>query len=106
MPTVNNIRCLKNIDIGHIGPLHGGTVRMVCGAGSMQLSGVCLSVCLSVPFGSRVLLLRVCCRWPGGQEILIDCCTVGGWAVSSSRAAARRAAANAGSATLSADVGS
>ena len=59
----------------------------------MQLSFVRPSVC---PSG----------RWcgPGGQEILISCCTVSGPAVSSSCAAARHSAANAGSATLSADV--
>jgi len=76
----------------------------------MQLSAVRPSVrpyvCLSVPSGRRTPLLRVCCCGPGGQEISIDCCTAGGPAVSSNRAAARRAAANAGSATLSADVGS
>ena len=64
---------------------------------------VCLSVRLSVPsLASRTRLVRVCCCAPGGQEIPIDCCT----ALSSSCAAARRTAANAGSVTLSADVGS
>jgi len=38
----------------------------------------------------------------GGQEISVDCCT----ALSSSGAAARYSAANAGSATLTAGVGS
>ena len=37
-------------------------------------------------------LLYVCCCWPGGQEISIDCCTVG---------AQQRRRVNAGSATLS-----
>jgi len=46
--------------------------------------------------------LRVCCCGPGSWEISIDCCTASGPAVSSSGATARRAAANAGSATLSA----
>jgi len=61
--------------------------------------------------------LTVCPIWPRqavfaavGPEAKryrsIDRCTAGGPAVSSSRAAARRAAANAGSATLSADAGS
>ena len=68
----------------------------------MQLSGVRLSVRLS----HRPPLLRVCCCGRGGQQISIDCCTAGWVAVSSSRAAARHTAANAGSATLSADVGS
>ena len=73
----------------------------------MQLSGIRPSVCPSVQFGRRTRLLRICCCGPGGQEISIDCGTAGGPAVSSSsRVAARRAAANAGSATLSADVGS
>ena len=40
-------------------------------------------------------LLRVCCYGPSGQEISIACCTTGG-----------HSATNAGSATLSADVGS
>jgi len=67
--------------------------------------GLCngiMSVRLSVTFASRTPLLRVCCCGPGKQEISIDCCQ----ALSSSRAAAWRAAANAGSATLSADAGS
>jgi len=54
----------------------------------------------------RPFIRRVCCCGPGIQETSIDCCTVGGPAVSSSRAAARRAAANASSVPLSADVGS
>jgi len=91
---------------------NSGTARIVCGAGSVQLSGVrlsvrpsaCPSVCPSLPSGGRTPLLRVCCREPGDQKIPIDCCTAGGAAVSSSGAAARRAAAYAGSGTLSADV--
>ena len=73
----------------------------------MQLSGVRPSVRPSVcPFDRLSHLAaasRVCCCGPRSQEISIDRCTAGGPAVSSSRAAARRAAANAGSATLSAD---
>jgi len=68
----------------------------------MQLSGVHPSVRLSVPFARRMPMLPVCCYGPGEQEISVDCCP----ALSSSRAAARHAAANAGSATMSADVGS
>jgi len=48
------------------------------------------------------VLLRVCCCGPGKQEASITCCL----ALSSSRTTARHAAANAGSATLSANVGS
>ena len=44
------------------------TARVVCGAVSMQLSGVCLSVCLSHPASAAGLLL-----WAGGQQISIDC---------------------------------
>jgi len=47
---------------------------MVCGAGSMQRSGVRLSVCLSHPIDLR----RICCCGPGEQEISIDCCTASG----------------------------
>jgi len=64
------------------------------------------SVCLSVPSDCHMLLLRVCCCGPSCQEISIDCCTAGGPAVTSSRNAAWLAAATAGSAALSADVGS
>jgi len=68
----------------------------------MQLSGtVCLSVCPTWPPHAAAAGLLL---WAGGQEISIDCCTAGGPTVSISRAAARRAAANAGSATLSAEV--
>ena len=61
------------------------------------------SVCLPLPaFGRHTPLRRVCCCGPGGQEM-----SMVAWpAVSSRRAAARRTAANAGSATLSADAGS
>jgi len=79
------------------------TARIVRRAGSMQLSGVRPSVCPSVPLACRAPLVRVCCCGPGRQDISIDCCTAGGPEVSSSRAAARRAAANAASATLSAN---
>jgi len=48
-------------------------------------------------------LLRVCCCGPARQEISADCCTPGGPAACSSRAAARHAAANTGNATLSAN---
>ena len=68
------------------------TARIVCGARSMQLSGVRPSVC---PIRPLRLLLQVCCCGPGKQEIWIDCCP----AHSSSSAAAQHAAANAGSAT-------
>ena len=75
-----------------------GTVLIVCGAGSMQLSGAHPSVCPVQP--------QVCCCGPGSQQISSDCCT-GGWlAVSNSHIAACCIAANAESATLSADVGS
>ena len=57
----------------------------------------CPSVCLSIPFARCSSVRRVCCCGPGGWEISIDCCTAGA-------AAARRAAANAGSATFTADV--
>ena len=53
---------------------------ILCGAGSLQLSGVRLSVCPSV----CPIRLRVCCCGPGRQETSIDCCTTGGLAVSSS----------------------
>jgi len=54
-----------------------------------------LSVHLSVPlFGCCMLLQQVCCCGPSGQEILIDCGTVG------------TQTATASSVTLSADVGS
>jgi len=53
---------------------------ILCGAGSLQLSGVRLSVCPSV----CPIRLRVCCCGPGRQETSIDCCTAGGLAVSSS----------------------
>jgi len=69
-----------------------GTAGNVCGAGSMQLSGVRPSVRLSVPSCHRTPLLRVCCCGPGGREISI-CYAAGG---QQQRAAARRAAANAG----------
>jgi len=55
-----------------------GTARIVCAAGSMQLSSVRPSVCPSVPPGRRTPLLRVCCRWLGGQGMSIDCYTSGG----------------------------
>jgi len=53
------------------------TARKVCGAGSMQLSGVHPPVRSSVPPGRRSPRLRVCCCGPGGQEISIHCCTAG-----------------------------
>jgi len=71
------------------------------GAGSRQLSGVRLSVCpIRQPHAAAASLLL----W--AQRPDVDRLLHGGPAVSSSRAAARRAAANAGSATLSANVGS
>ena len=69
-----------------------GTTRTVRGAGAMKRYGVRLSV-PAWPT-ARNPLLQVCCCGPGGQEILIDCCSRG----------VRRM--NAGSATLSAYVGS
>jgi len=51
----------------------------------------------------RPILPPLLLLWAGGQEISIDCCTAGGRMISSSRAAA---GPDAGSATLSADVGS
>jgi len=71
-----------------------GSVRIVCRAGSMQLSGVRLSmsVWVSVPSGRWTPLLQVCCCGSGGHEISVDCCSSG----------LRRA--NVGSATLSAYV--
>jgi len=61
--------------------------RAVCAAGFMKRYGVCLS-----QYGPTAAspLLQVCCCGPGGQEILIDCCSSG----------VRRA--NSSSATLSA----
>ena len=52
----------------------GGTAHLVCGAGSMKLLGVRLSVCPSSnhPHAAAV----VCCCGPGRQEISIDCYTV------------------------------
>jgi len=70
--------------------------------GTARVVRYTVSVLLSVPFTCRSPLPRVCCCGPGEQEISIDCCP----ALSSSRAAARRAAANADNARLSADVGS
>jgi len=49
------------------------TARIVCVAGSTQLSSVRLSVCLSVPSDHRTPLLQVCCCGPGKHEISIDC---------------------------------
>jgi len=43
------------------------------------------SVCWSFSPGRRMLLRRVCCRQPGGQEIPNDRCTADGSTVSSSR---------------------
>jgi len=72
-----------------------GTARILYRTGSMQLSGVRpsvrLSVCPSVPPGHCIPPLWVCCCEPSGQDILIDCCTASGPAVSSSRAKARHA---------------
>jgi len=62
------------------------------------------SVCPSVPpISSRILLLRVCCCAPGWQGY-IDRLLMVVWY--GRRRAARRRAANASSATLTADVGS
>ena len=57
-----------------------GTVRIVCGEGSTQLSGVRMSVRLSVrPVAAGLLLWA---RWAGDIN---RCCTAGGPAVTSSR---------------------
>ena len=72
----------------------------------MQLSGVRPSVRLSVPSGRRTpaaASLLLWARRPRDIDRLLHGRRVGG---GSSHAAARRAATNAGSATLSADVGS
>jgi len=70
-----------------------GRARIVWGAGSMKRYGVRLSVCLSQHGRTAANTeLQVCCCGPGGQEISIDCCSIG----------VRRA--NAGSSTLSAYV--
>jgi len=74
----------------------------------MQLSGVRPSVrlpacCIRPPHAAAAGLL-LWARRPGGIDRLLHGRRA--TAVSSSRAAARLAAANAGSATLSADVGS
>jgi len=54
----------------------------MCDMRSVELSGmllsVCLSVCLSVSSSRRMLLLQVCCCGPGAQEILISCCSSDG----------------------------
>ena len=71
-----------------------GTAHTVCAAGSMQQSGVRPSV-------RRTPLLRVCCCGPGGQEISNGLLT-DRW----SAAAAPQRRPYAGSATLSATVGS
>jgi len=75
-----------------------GTAHVVIVAGSMRRYGVRPSVRQSLPAWAAPTaanpLLQVCCCGPGGQEISIDCCSSGG----------RRA--KAGSATLSAYVGS
>ena len=60
-----------------------GIGRTVCRAGSVT----------AVPFAGCCSMQRVCCCEPGGWEILTNCCTAGA------------AAANAGSATFTADVG-
>ena len=77
---------------------------MKIGPQCMYLSGirpsVCLSICPSVHLSHPAAANRCC-----SQQISIDCCTAGDPAVSSSRATARRAAANVqGSGTLLADV--
>jgi len=71
------IRCQRNLSASHllIFFVHVGTARVVCRAGSMQLSGVRPSVCSSVPSGRCTPLLQVCCFGPSGQEISIYCCT-------------------------------
>jgi len=66
----------------------------------MKRYDICPSVCLSVsvsqhgPIAANPLM-QICCCGPGGQEISIDCCTAGA-----------KQRANAGSAMLSAYVGS
>ena len=70
-PCVSTAHCLQSRIIG--------TARIACGAGSMKLSGVCLSFRPYVPsFGRCMPLRQVCYFGPGGQEISIDCCTAGG----------------------------
>jgi len=67
------------------------TARIVCRAGSMQLSGVRPSVCLSHPAAAR----RCCGFAAVGTTVRRYRSIAARPAVSSSRAAARRAAANA-----------
>ena len=68
-----------------------GTTRIVCRAGSVTVGRP------SVHSGHHTPLLRVCGCGSGRQQILTDCCTVG---------AQEQRQPNAGSAVLSADVGS
>ena len=53
------------------------TARIVCVAGSMKRPGACPSRLSVSSFGRRTPLQRVCCCGPGGQKILVDCCTAG-----------------------------
>jgi len=46
------------------------TAHILCGAGSMHLSGAHLSVCPSVGLLTANLLLQECCCGPGWQEII------------------------------------
>ena len=63
---------------------------------TIERPSVCPSVRLFIPsVGRRMPLQRVCCCGPGGQDTSIDRLLHG-----------QRSAANASSATLSADVGS
>ena len=53
-------------------------VCIVCIVCRVYVTIGCPSICLIVPsFGGCMPLLWFCCCWPGGQEILIDCCTAG-----------------------------
>jgi len=54
-----------------------GTVRIVCGAGSMKRYGARSSVRLSVPFVRCNSVRRVCCCGLGGHKILIEFWTTG-----------------------------
>ena len=65
------------------------------------------SVCPSVPsIDSSSGVRRVCCWAPRGRDISIDCCTARLQAAAGTTCCrCRRSAANAGSATLTADVG-
>jgi len=79
-------------------------VSTVCGAGSMKRSRVRLSVCpIDRQQQRRAAGLLLSAR---GRDISIDCCTARLQAAAGTTCCrCRRSAANAGSATLTADVG-